>query len=360
MQVDLLEPNDPRWDAMLRTAPHDFYVLPGYVALSARFDGGRPVGLLVVDGDDQLLLPLILRDIPGGFARDGQLDATSPYGYPGIVLSAANPTVPAASAFIDRAMTAAIAALRERGVVSLFLRLHPLLPIDTAPLARHGTVVDHGHTVSIDLLRNEADLFPDLRRDHHRNLRRLDRLGFTTEIDEKCRPESIARFAEVYRQTMHRLGASDAYAFDADYVRDLATALDGRLAIILIRDGDVVAAAGIVTEMAGIVESYISGTRDEYVRFAPSKLKVRESAKWARARGNRLVHLGGGLGGAEDRLFEFKAGFSRQRHLFQTVRIVTDRPAYDDLVTRWSVASGEPGSDDRGFFPPYRAPVPVG
>ena len=63
MQVDILGPNDPRWDAALRTTPHDVFALPGYVALSARFDGGEPVAVLAADGDSRLLLPLI----PGGF-----------------------------------------------------------------------------------------------------------------------------------------------------------------------------------------------------------------------------------------------------------------------------------------------------
>ena len=359
MQVDFLDSDDPRWNALLRTTPHDFYVLPGYVAMSARREGGRPVGVRVMDGDRQLLLPLVLRGLPGAFADSDLVDARSPYGYPGIVLSASGPADPLTKPFFDGAISAAIAALRERGVVSLFVRLHPLFQIDTIALARHGTVVDHGHTVSIDLRSDQADLFPNIRHDHARNLRKLDRLGFTTEIDETCRPESIAQFVEIYRQTMDRHGASDSYYVGADYIRELASALDGRLAIFLIRDGDVSAAAGIVTEMDGIVQSHISGTRDEYVKLAPSKLKVRESAYWARARGNRLLHLGGGLGGAEDALFYFKAGFSRERHLFQTARIIIDQAAYDELNTSWEGRAAAPAARPDGYFPAYRAPFPV-
>lgn len=360
MQVDILEPDDPRWKAMLRTTPHDFYALPGYVALSARFDGGQPVGVLAGDGDNQLLLPLILRKISGALATTGYLDATSPYGYPGIVLSAAEPDSPAAATFLDRAMTAAIAALREKGVVSLFVRLHPLLPIDPAPLAHLGAVVVHGHTVSVDLLRDEADLFADMRRGHAKNLRRLDRLGFTCELDEECRPETIAAFVEIYTETMERVDASASYYFDAAYVSDLIAVLDGRVMIALVRTGEQdLAAVGLFTEIDGIVQDHIGGTRSAYMSVAPSKLKIREAARWASARGNRVLHLGGGLGGAEDALFSFKSGFSLERHLFQTARFVIDPPAYDRLVATWSSMSGQLAPDAGGFFPAYRAPLLV-
>jgi hypothetical protein len=359
MQVDILEPDDPRWKAMLRTTPHDFYALPGYVALSARFDGGQPVGVLAVDGDDQLLLPLIMREVPRALTGRIQRDAASPYGYPGIVLSAGDPASPAGKAFLDTAMVAVIAALRAHGVVSLFVRLHPLLPVDSATLARHGVVVDHGHTVSVDLLQDEADLFRDLQRNHAKNLRRLDRLGFTCELDEECGPETIAAFVEVYTETMDRLDAAASYYFDAAYVRDLVAALEGRVAIALVRpdDDQEVAAVGLFTEIGGIVQDHIGGTRDEYTRLAPSKLKIREAAKWARARGNRVLHLGGGLGGAEDKLFAFKAAFSSERHLFQTARFVVDQPAYEALSANWAVASGRPVPDLNGYFPAYRSPT---
>ena len=358
MRTDILEPGDPRWDAVLSATSHDFYALPGYVALSAQSEGGQPVGVLAEDGDCRLLLPLIVREIPAGPTGGGWRDAASPYGYPGIVLSAADPNGPAAQAFLDAAMTAVVAALHERGVVSLFVRLHPLLPVDSATLARHGVVVDHGHTVSIDLSRDEADLFSKMRLNHAKNLRRLDRRGFTCELDETCRPETIAAFVDVYTETMDRVDASESYYVDAAYVRDLIAALDGGVAIALIRPGDSeeVAAVGLLTEMGGIVQDHLGGTRSAYLPVSPSKLKIREAAKWAKGRGNRVFHLGGGLGGAEDAIFAFKAGFSPERHVFETLRIVVDQPAYDELTARWAVATGRPAPALNAYFPAYRSP----
>ncbi len=355
MHVEIIQASDDRWADSLRTMPHDFSALPGYVTLAARFEGGEPVAILAEDGDRRLILPLLLRAIPKAGRSQGWRDAVSPYGYPGIGLSPDDPDDPDPTAFLDEAMTAAIALLREHQVVSLFVRLNPLLPVDAGVLARHGLVVDHGHTVSIDLLRSEEELVGQISHGHSKNLRRLDRRGFTCEVDEVCTPESISTFVEIYTETMDRVGASESYYFDETYLSDLVTALEGRAAIVSVRQGDEVAAVGLFTQIDGIVQDHIGGTRSAFTSVAPSKLKIREATKWAKARGHRIMHLGGGLGGSEDALFAFKAGFSPDRHLFQTVRIVVDEPAYDELTTRWEAEAGMPAGDRSGFFPAYRA-----
>ena len=358
MQVFPLDPDDSRWLAALSGTPHDFYQLPGYVALAGRVDGGDPVAVLVEDGPRRLLMPLLLRDLTAGQASGGaRRDAISPYGYPGIAIASGDPAAPADADFGRAALRQAIAWLREAGVVSLFLRMNPLLPVDEAVLGDVGTVVDHGRTVSIDLRKDEADLFLSLRSNHRRNIARLDRLGFTYEIDASWSRARVAAFLAVYTETMDRLGAAASYYVDERYVEELYAALGGRLSIMLARQGDEVAAACLFTEVDGIVQYHLGGTRTAFLSVSPNKGIFTRVAVWARARGNRILHLGGGLGGAEDALFDFKAGFSPERHVFQTARIVVDATAYADLVADWSAAAGQPPPDARGFFPAYRAPT---
>jgi hypothetical protein len=113
----LLDVDDPAWSAFLAAARHDFYHLPAYVGLSARHEGGRPAAIHIADGDRQLLQPVIIRPIPGG----GH-DATSPYGYPGPLVRGDDD-----GSFLSAALAEGVALLRQRGIVSLFVRLHPLL-----------------------------------------------------------------------------------------------------------------------------------------------------------------------------------------------------------------------------------------
>jgi len=135
----LLDCGAPEWEMVLRTARHDFYHLPAYIALCAAEDRARPCALYVSDGFRTMLLPLIIRPIPGG-----RFDATSPYGYPGPIGTGTEDPV-----FLQVALVAGLQVLREADLVSAFIRLHPLLNPD--PPVGIGTVVVHGDTVSIDL-----------------------------------------------------------------------------------------------------------------------------------------------------------------------------------------------------------------
>lgn len=68
--------------------------------------------------------------------------------------------------------------------------------------------------------------------------------------------------------------------------------------------------------------------------------------------GNAIFHVGGGVGGAKDSLFSYKAGFSSGRHPFHTWRVVTHRAAYADLLAHRGLT---PESvDTSGYFPSYR------
>ena len=77
-----------------------------------------------------------------------------------------------------------------------------------------------------------------------------------------------------------------------------------------------------------------------------------EVMHWAQAQGAAYMHLGGGLGGREDSLFHFKAGFSKQRADFFTYRVIADPSAYETLCARWQEHHHAPL--DETFFPAYR------
>jgi len=112
------------------------------------------------------------------------------------------------------------------------------------------------------------------------------------------------------------------------------------------------AAACIFFECGGIVQAHLGGTRSEFLNKSPFHLLLYSAAEWARARGNRYLHMGGGVGGSNDQLFQFKRGFSPLRFPFSTLRLVTDEGKYRELTTRRAQAAA--GSD---FFPAYRAPL---
>ncbi len=340
MKTRLLGVDDPRWGSFLREVSHDFYHLPSYAALGAAQEGGDAKALFVDDGWASLLLPLVIRTIPTSDRRD----ATSPYGYPGPLTRGTDDPV-----FLSEALVAGIAALREAGLVTLFVRLHPML--NPSPPEGVGELVVHGATVSIDLAVPSATRWAQMRHNHQRDITKALRNGYVARVDEGM--ERFGEFKRIYRATMARRSAASYYLFDDAYFDRLRDALGGRLHLCVVEKDGVVAAAGLFIETDGIVQYHLGGTEEAAISAQPSKLLIHAACDWAEQRGNRSLHLGGGVGGATDSLLYFKAGFSPVRHPYRTLRVVLDEAEHRRLV-----AARDPGlnpDDLGGYFPAYRA-----
>jgi hypothetical protein len=395
MHTAFLSVDDERWATWVDEHACDIYQHPAYLWAAAVHEGGEPVAFFAQNDAGSILVPLLLRDIPG---TDRQ-DATSPYGYPAPVWSAADPT-PYLAAFFD--------ALREREIVSAFLRLHPLLP-GVGDLAAHAeprepvasSRVEHGPTVWLHRGRtgpgdtqdgdtqdgdlHAGDLLERTRPDHRSDIRRLMREGYRVELH---RPDALGvmdAFCDVYTATMDRVNASPFYYFSDEYFEAWTTALADHADLALVRDGSgEVAAAGLFTRYQRWMQFHLSGTADAHRTYAPTKLMLHRmrDAEWTatqrtggadstrREREPAILHLGGGLNAATDSLFDFKAGFSDRRALFFTWRIIADPSAYASLVRdhassrqppNGTARSGPPPNRDAasaglsgGFFPAYR------
>ncbi len=78
---------------------------------------------------------------------------------------------------------------------------------------------------------------------------------------------------------------------------------------------------------------------------------------WAKERGNKVLHLGGGLGGrSQDSLYHFKSGFSKQTNNYSTFRLIVNQEKYDRLLNSTAkYLNLEPKIIiESGFFPSYR------
>ncbi len=336
----LLEPGAAQWKEALQHAGHDMYHVPDYVMLDARLSGGEPAAFHYTDGGRHLLMPLVVRDVPGS----GLHDALSPYGYPGPVSDAD----PADIGFWRRACAAMVRTLRERGVVTAFVRLHPLLPPPLTALEEVGTVVRHGETVSMDLTVDAGEMWRQTRSDHRNHINRARRAGTRVVFDDWSR---LGEWVEVYHDNMRRVGASPFYFFTAEHLAALHERVGDRLHLAVALEGDEVVGGNTFFEYDGIATGYVSSTRRARNRYA-DELLYDEVRRWCRARGDTVFHLGGGKGGRNDSLFSYKAGFSPRRHPFHTWRVVTDPQAYERLVRARNPAADP--ADRTGTFPPYR------
>jgi hypothetical protein len=84
-------------------------------------------------------------------------------------------------------------------------------------------------------------------------------------------------------------------------------------------------------ESSGIVQYHLSGTEGRALELSQLKILINCARRWATRRGATVLHLGGGVGSAQDSLMHFKPGFSDRRHFFKTWHVALDEQRYADL-----------------------------
>ena len=357
MNLHIIKIDDPLWLETLEKLHYDIYHLPQYVYLESIRTNTIPEAILIEYGSKIFFVPYLLRNIGQkdrkSVLKNNYFDAISPYGYPGLLLS---DSALKSTDFIKKAINEFVCKLKSQNICSVFLRLHPILNNElNRSLLDCGCEVT-GETVSIDLKLSKEEIWQHTKPNHRNKINRCKRRQFTAKIVEF--KDYLPEFCEIYYETMDRVKASKSYYFDKFYFTYLATELADKvhLAIVESKDSEI-ACAGLFTECNGIVQYHLGGTKNKHLKEAPSKLMFDYVRYWAKERGNELLHLGGGLGGSkDDNLFRFKAGFSKQRHTYLTMRLITEEKKYTALTVlqaeKLNIAPDKLLKS--GFFPAYR------
>lgn len=347
MKLAVIEQSDSRWFEILLGLKYDIYHHPAYLASEDLYRGSQTRLFVVQDNDLQLVIPLALSVIP---QSDGLADASSPYGYPAPLVAPGTDL-----SWVEQAIGFLIVSLGEMGVVSLFVRFHPLIGLSPGSFDPFGTLVAHGSTVSIQLGRSFEEIRADMRSGHRYEIRRALRQGQVSTFDRSW--AHLSDFVDIYTESMNRVGAGRNYYFSRAYFEFIRDNLPDHVFLWTTMIDNEVAAASLVTHCNGIVQFHLSGTRDVYYRQHPTKVLLDAVAQYANDCGASRLHLGGGLGAQEDDLFRFKAGFSKDRHMFSTARVVVLQDQYDRLSQEWESQSDEKADSAEGFFPAYRKPT---
>jgi len=347
------------WDALVDSASTpDIYYRPGYVCAYAASGHGRAIALLVESADMKVLFPLLLRDVSEiSFANNvAGYDAATPYGYGGLLVIA-GPTRPRHDQ-VQAVLRELRRWCRENGVVSLLLRLHPLLKQEDwlafqfEPDCRPS---HSGHTIAIDLSRwNEtANCIATLQKGRRSDLNFARRsLQLTWASERNAFSEDIALFHKLYEYRMDQLKARAFYHFPPNYYTALATGLGSRLDVAIAwLKGEPVGAALFMSDR-DLAHYHLSASNESGRTHKAATLILNGAATWARARGCQYLHLGGGTGEA-DKLFAFKNSFSGDVFQYSSLGVITDRSQYDMLV-RQRVAATYLGPLQPDPFPEYR------
>lgn len=336
-----------RWDETVRSIPGwDVYWLSGYARFWEESGDGEAFLAAAEEEGERLCQVLLRRRIPN--TDPPRWDLTTPYGYGGYLGSAG------AARLMPRYQAQLEVWCREHGIVSLFVRCHPLLQTQRLGLLGGLTLVPKGRTVYLDL--RAGPPASGYKAEVRNRIRKARRAGLRTRLTPG--PHRLGPFVGLYRETMQRLGAAPFYHFPdpcfAQLVRDMAGHL--LLAETLLEEQVIASALFLYNDT--YLHYHLGGSAAQWRHLGPNNLLFADAADWGREQGLSLMHLGGGLRSG-DSLLRFKSGFSPRQADFYVGQQICDPAAYRTLTEAHRLRTGG-GETALDYFPEYRAPAAVG
>ncbi len=335
--MTIAEVDPGTWDDLLaEIGCRDAYLSRGYVEASCLLDGGRPALLHVADEGGHVVFACSLRAVP---RFDTLTDVTTPYGYGGPVAVGTAPPLEPFWELYERWCT-------ENAVVSTFLRFHPRF--ENHRYAGPAVRLEPLAATFCWRLAGDDDLVASMHRHHRRVVRKA-----AGEVDVEARegPVGLDEFRALYENTMRRRDAEPFYFFPGSYWDALANGVGAELVRF-----DGLVAAELVASVLCLTSPpwlhyHLGGSAESARSVGATNLLMLAAARWGRARGYEQFHLGGGVGGREDSLWEYKRRFSpRGQREAWIGKMIHDEPSY-------LAATGADALDVHGFFPAYRAGV---
>lgn len=344
--------NREEWDSIVKSFQYyDVYYLSGYSDAFQAHGDGEPILLYYSDSSSELrgINVVMKRDV----AMEGSLlnklqknklfDLSTPYGYGGWILEG---NISNGDQF-KRFLSSYLSWANDLGIVSEFVRFHPLINNGEYEWEGFYDIVNLGNTVSIKLDDEEAiwNRFTSKNRGH---IRKAIKEGVFVEISQS--KESFDIFRSIYESTMKHDNAGKYYYFNEEFFDRLRNGLSDNCYVFTAYLKEAAIASAIMLFSNKYMHYHLSGQLFEYRRFAGTNLILYEAAKWGCVNGYRELHLGGGLGAGDDALYTFKKSFNPKLPdaNFMIGKKIFDKKQYEMLV---SLTNKNP----TGFFPQYRA-----
>ena len=336
------------WNSVLgKIEQYDYYHTYDYHHITKEI-GEEPILVHYSEDKRTIALPLLIRKIKDTPYKD----ATSVYGYAG-------PLSQNIDAEYDNSQfkQQLHAYLRENNIICVFSRLHPFLQSQQFVLNNIGEVSPMGKIVNIDLTTD-----PDIQRQaYQKRLKTYINKARKEYYVAKAETESeILKFIELYYDNMRRVNANPSYFFKRDYFFDLLESEDFKAEVLLakVNDNHEIIGAAMFIKKNNIVQYHLSGAKEEYLHLNPIKLLIDEARITATKENYTFLNLGGGIGGSEDSLFQFKAGFCKDYKVFSLWKFIENNEVYENLVEeRLKNVPKNLQNNIGSYFPRYRCTV---
>ncbi len=317
-----------KWNDIVKSFRNwDVYYLYEYAHSFMIHGDGEPLLIDYADEESHVCYVVMQSDIASSgkfenlLEKNTYFDWETPYGYGGPLSD---------SMVSEKSQNLFLAELseycKENGVVSQFVRFHPVLGNDKLV----PKVIEPRYlrdTIYIDTS-SEALIMQNMDTKNRNMVRKAVKNGVTIEE----RPvEDYKDFISMYEQTMLRDNADEYYMFDDEYFKSQSQLSEYASLFYAVRNGRRISGA-IMYYNNRFMHYHLSGTFAEERSYSPGNLLLYEAACRASKMGISKFHLGGGIE-PDDSLFSFKKKFNKNGRLqFVVGRTIFNENGYEDLM----------------------------
>ena len=328
--------NEHRWDEIIRSMNnYDFYHLSKYHSLDKT---GKAILFHYQNKSDEFAFPFLLREIP----ETSYKDISSVYGYTGPLSKNEIPSLSNIKLFQEELKK----YFEENNIVSVFSMLHPILKTQDVLLNGLGETIKANTTIAINLKLSETEQKKQYARSTKYKINLLKKNEFY--VKEAKSQKDVEAFINIYKENMNRVNAAPKYYFPDDYFYTFFEKINSTIFLALHKDE--VVSGSLCTYCHTIMQAHLNATSDRYLHRSPLNLVLDAAREKGIERNMSWLHLGGGRGGVDDSLFQFKSRFSQERFTFQIWKYIYNEKIYNELNEK-KFGDKQP---DSSFFPLYR------
>jgi hypothetical protein len=332
----------------LPIAQRDIYFTPEYYKLYENYGDGVAKCFVFEDGINTALYPFLINSVNvlGYNLNDQYFDIQGAYGYNGVVSSSYGQDFIASfhSAFND--YTA------ENNIIAEFTRFHPI--IENNFFSNSLSVFEDRSTVILDLRNDYELIWNSSYSSINRNMiRKAKNNNITVSISNT--ESDYKSFFEIYKNTMHNIGANEYYYFSGLFFNDFKTLLSNNHKLLLAKINGELICAALLMFYGNYAHYHLSGRLKEYSNTGVNNLILDEAVKIAQKENCSWFHFGGGNTNlSNDPLLKFKSNFSKDKLTFFIGKKIHNKKIYDIVIDQWTERFPEKGTKYKNFVLKYR------
>lgn len=328
--------NEKDWEKTLTDiGGYDFYHTYCYHTVVKKEDE-EPLLIVFSENDNKIAIPFIKRKIDNTY-----YDLTSIHGYLG-------PVTQLHSNFDSDCFKSAFTNLLvSENIVSAFSKLNPFIKGQDVVLGSLGTIECIGELIYFDQKMDDETQKSYYRKNARRDLNKLRK---TVHVKTADTAQEIDGFIEMYYATMNRLNAKDLFYFDKQYFLNLLNSdlFDAKILLAIHNETNDVMGGILCTSSYQICHIELVCTNEVYYKQSPSKILYDKAREMLKSDTIKYLVLGGGSGGREGSLMQFKSLFTQNYIDFKIWKFISIPDTYEALQNDSQKIS------DSDFFPKYR------